>query len=104
MASLRFVADLPPAEEEPLDAYSRAVVAVAERVGPSVANLRGGRGGRGGTAEGGGSGIVVTTDGFILTSAHVVHASARPPRATFADGREVAARVVGADPLSDLAV
>jgi serine protease Do len=104
MPSLRFVSELPPADDEPLDAYSRAVIAVAERLTPSVANLRVRRRVRGGTAEGGGSGVVITSDGFILTSAHVVHGSARPPRASFSDGRDVEARVVGADPLSDLAV
>jgi serine protease Do len=76
-------------EEDVLDAYSRAVTAVAERLSPSVANLRVSRRVRGGRRlAGGGSGVVVTPDGFMLTSAHVV----------------AAAEVVGSDPLSDLAV
>ena len=104
MASLRFVADVPEAEEDPLDAFSRTVVAVAERLAPSVVNLRVTHLVRGRTAMGGGSGVVVTPDGFVLTSAHVVQGSSRPPRAAFNDGREVEARVVGSDPLSDLAV
>jgi serine protease Do len=89
-----------PDEAEALDAYSRVVTRVAESVSPSVANLRVGR--RGG-ATGGGSGVVITPDGFLLTSAHVV-GGARRVRASFVDGRELALRVVGADPLSDLAV
>jgi len=92
VAELEFVS-LP--DEEAFDAYSQAVMRVAERVSPSVASLRG----RGG----GGSGVVVTPDGFLLTSAHVVQ-RARRVTATFTDGREFEATVVGRDPLSDLAV
>src|SRR5919109_3112270 len=82
-------------EEEALDAYSQAVITVAERLAPSVANLR--------LRRGGGSAVVITPDGFMLTSAHVV-ARARRGRASFVDGRELEFGVVGADPLSDLAV
>ena len=92
-------------DEEALDAYSRAVIGVAERVAPSVANLRVSRRVRGGrVVAGGGSGVIVTPDGFMLTSAHVVAASDAPARASFVDGREVEVEVVGTDPLSDLAV
>jgi serine protease Do len=95
----------PVSDEEALDAYSRAVVTVAERLSPSVANLRVSRRVRGGrVATGGGSGVVITPDGFMLTSAHVVAGTDGKVEATFVDGREVAAEVVGADPLSDLAV
>ena len=95
----------PVSDEEALDAYSRAVVTVAERLSPSVANLRVSRRVRGGrVATGGGSGVVITPDGFMLTSAHVVAGADRKVEATFVDGREVSAEVVGADPLSDLAV
>jgi len=88
-----------PSEAEALDAYSRVVSHVAETLAPSVANLRVAR-------RGGGSGVVITPDGFMLTSAHVVESRRGRPRiqATFTDGREVAARVIGSDPLSDLAV
>jgi S1-C subfamily serine protease len=90
---------------DPLDAYSQVVVAVADRVTPSVANLRVSRRVRGGgTAPGGGSGVVITPDGFLVTSAHVVSGTVGPGRASFADGRDVEFAVVGADPLSDLAV
>jgi len=82
-------------DEAALDAYSRTVIAVAERLTPSVGNLR--------VRGGGGSGVVITPDGFLLTSAHVV-ARARGGNASFADGRDLHFDVVGADPLSDLAV
>src|SRR5215210_1655083 len=90
-----------PDEAEALDAYSRVVTFVAESVSPSVVNLRIRRGGRG---TGGGSGVVITPDGFLLTSAHVVGSGRGSVRASFTDGRELALRLVGADPLSDLAV
>lgn len=86
-------------EQEALDAYSTTVSTVAERVLPSVASLRVGRGPRGGA----GSGVVITQDGFLVTSAHVV-AQGRSASATFLDGSEYEVDVVGADPLSDLAV
>jgi serine protease Do len=105
MADLTFISSEEVGEEEALDAYSRAVVTIAEKVSPSVANLRVSRRVRGGRrAVGGGSGVVITPDGFMLTSAHVVAASDGKVEASFVDGREVRAEVVGADPLSDLAV
>jgi serine protease Do len=91
-------------DAEALDAYSRTVTEVAERLGPSVANLRVSRRTRRGRAEGGGSGVVITADGFMLSSAHVVSASDGGGRATFQDGRELRVEVIGSDPLSDLAV
>jgi serine protease Do len=101
---LTFIAAGEVSDEEALDAYSRAVVAVAERLSPSVANLRVSRRVRGGRrAAGGGSGVVITPDGFMLTSAHVVAGSDGRVDA-IVGGREIRAEVVGADPLSDLAV
>jgi serine protease Do len=98
----------PPGEvsdEEALDAYSLAVTTVAERLSPSVANLRVSRRVRGGRIlDGGGSGVVITPDGFTLTSAHVVARTEGQGRASFVDGRELEFQVVGSDPLSDLAV
>ncbi len=92
-------------ELEALDAYSRIVVDVAERLAPSVANLRVMRRGRGGQVPAGaGSAVALTPDGFLLTSAHVVAGPGRGGRASFVDGREVSFRVVGVDRLSDLAV
>ena len=60
--AIRFVAD----ESETLDAYSRVIVSASERLLPSVAHLRGDRGS--------GSGVVISSDGFLVTSAHVVAA------------------------------
>jgi S1-C subfamily serine protease len=87
-----------PDDREALDAYSRVITFVAESLAPSVANLRVGR-------RGGGSGVVITPDGFLLTNAHVV-GERRAPRVTaaFTDGRELTASLVGSDPLTDLAL
>ena len=107
MAELTFISSSPeaPAEEDALDAYSRAVITVAERLAPSVANLRVAHRGRGGRRlNGGGSAVVITPDGFLLTSAHVVARSEGRGRAAFVDGRELRFDVVGSDPHSDLAV
>ena len=94
-----------PAESEALDAYSRTVVAVAEELAPSVANLRVTRPGRGGRLPAGsGSAVVLTGDGFLVTCAHVVAGRGSGGRAAFVDGSEFAFSVVGRDPLSDLAV
>ena len=104
---LTFISSPPNAvtEEEALDAYSLAVTTVAERLSPSVANLRVSRRVRGGRIlDGGGSGVVITPDGFTLTSAHVVARTEGKGRASFVDGRELEFEVVGSDPLSDLAV
>ena len=79
-------------ETEALDAYSRIVTRVAEVIAPSVANLRLTRRGR---VAGGGSGVVITGDGFLLTSAHVVEGPATRIRGTFTDGRELGLRVGG---------
>jgi S1-C subfamily serine protease len=89
-------------EQEALDAYSTTVTSVAQKVLPSVASLRVRRSSR--SFEGGaGSGVVITPDGFLVTSAHVV-AQAGAATASFIDGSEYELDVVGADPLSDLAV
>jgi S1-C subfamily serine protease len=82
-----------------LDAFSAAVIRVADQVLPSVVSLRV----QTRRGVGGGSGSVLTSDGFILTSAHVVD-GARRAVVTFSDGGEVTADVTGRDPLSDLAV
>jgi S1-C subfamily serine protease len=101
------------AESPPLDVYSSIVTAVAERVIPAVASVRiergGGRNAANGGAQGAGSAVAITSDGFLLTSAHVVAGSRgrQPTRtglASFTDGRELPFDVVGSDPLSDLAV
>ena len=88
----------------PLDVYSQIVSSVAQKLTPKVASLRVPRqGSRGGTGESLGSAVVFTGDGFLLTNAHVV-GQANGGTAAFSDGTSVPFRVVGADPLSDLAV
>jgi len=104
VSSIRFADPPLPSEEEALDAYSQVVTSVAERVLGSVASLRISRrlyGGR--QAQGSGSAVSITPDGFLVTSAHVVEGADRG-RASMADGRELRFEVVGRDPLSDLAV
>ena len=86
-----------------LDAYSAAVSSVAETLIPSVASLRVTREMGGWPAAGAGSAVAFTPDGYLVTSAHVVAGSDRG-MAAFVDGRELEFRVVGRDPLSDLAV
>src|SRR4051812_33574706 len=93
-----------PTEDEALDAYSRVITRVARDLAPSVANLRVVRRVRGGrSAVGGGSAVVIAPDGYLVTSAHVVE-GVRRGEASWVDGREARFEVVGADPLSDLAV
>src|SRR5499427_11070668 len=98
--------DSNPLDGNPLDAYSQIVSGVAERLTPKVASLRVPRGGQGagyGRGESLGSGVVFTGDGFLLTNAHVVGKSTSGT-AEFSDGTAAPFRLVGADPLSDLAV
>jgi S1-C subfamily serine protease len=88
--------------ESELDAYSRIVTSVAAEITPKVASLRVPQaGGRGGESQG--SAVVFTPDGFLLTNAHVV-GRASHGTALFSDGTSAPFTVVGADPLSDLAV
>jgi S1-C subfamily serine protease len=91
-------------DAEAFDAYSRTVSGVAERLGPSVAHLSVARRTRRGRREGAGSAFAFAPDGYILTSAHVVAGGDGRVRATFSDGRDLGVEVIGADPLSDLAV
>ena len=96
------------ADQSPLDAYSQVVTGVAAHLTPKVASLRvpqsrsGGPGPRRG-GESLGSGVVFTSDGFLLTNAHVV-GNAQSGTASFGDGISTPFTVVGVDPLSDLAV
>jgi len=92
-------------DSEPLlDAYSRAVVSVVERVGPAVVSIAAGAGPlkRGG-AVGAGSGVIFTPDGYVLTNSHVVH-EATNLGVTLTDGTALRAMLVGDDPVTDLAV
>jgi S1-C subfamily serine protease len=93
-----------PKNEDLLDAFSRAVVGVAEKVGPAVVsiNVQNGRQRsrfRGGTA----SGVIIAQDGFVLTNNHVVE-NAKSLEISLTDGRTVPARIIGTDSATDLAV
>jgi S1-C subfamily serine protease len=102
MAEQLFVGPEAPSELEALDAYSQTVSGVAERLLPSVANLRVGRA-EGRRPEGAGAAVALTSDGLLVTSAHVVERATRGV-AAFADGTQYDIDVVGQDPLSDLAL
>ena len=90
-------------EGDALDAYSSVVTSAAERILPSVASLRVRMERSRRRSEGGGSAVVITPDGFLLTSGHVL-SGARGGRAFLTDGTEYEFEVVGVDPLSDLGV
>jgi S1-C subfamily serine protease len=90
---------------ELLDAYSRAVVAVVDSVGPAVVSISGGKhqSQAAGDQAGAGSGVVIAPDGYILTNEHVIqNASSLEVRLT--DGTGLSATVIGKDPATDLAV
>ena len=103
-----------PAEDQALlDAYSRAVIDVVDRIGPAVVGLAvrapnraSANAGRNGNRGGTGSGVVVAPDGLILTNSHVAGSAGAGGRiaVTTADGQDLQARLVGDDPDTDLAL
>ena len=99
---------VPPEDQALLDAYSRAVIDVVDRVGPAVVGLavRANGGGKDGARGGSGSGVVVAPDGLILTNSHVASAAGAGARiaVTTAEGLDLTARLVGDDPDTDLAL
>ncbi|HEY1325336.1 MAG TPA: trypsin-like peptidase domain-containing protein [Casimicrobiaceae bacterium] len=94
----------PAADGALLDAYSRAVTTAVAQVAPAVAHVRVERAaGRRGSQQGSGSGFIITPDGYLVTNSHVA-GGAGALEVTLPDGRIAAARIVGDDPDSDLAV
>lgn len=95
--------DVPPADDRTLlDAYSRALTSVVDRVGPAVVRVE--RIVEGNDRGGGvGSGVVIAGDGLVLTNSHVVGSAGRV-RLSFAGGGQAEARVLGDDPDTDLAL
>jgi S1-C subfamily serine protease len=88
-----------PRDEAPLDAYSRAVSAVVDRVGPAVVHVES-------VAErsaGTGSGLIIAGDGLVLTNSHVI-AGAKRVRLAFAEAGYAEAHILGDDPDTDLAL
>jgi S1-C subfamily serine protease len=85
-----------PTDDDLLDAYSRAVVSAVDLVGPAVVRIE--------TAHGGGSGVLFTPDGLILTNDHVVERVRDSIKVVFSDGRSARADLIGKDGSVDLAV
>ncbi len=108
-----FTAETPPVPEQPavvpaddqalLDAYSRAVIDVVDRVGPTVVRIDV-RSGENARHSGSGSGVIVAGDGLVLTNSHVIGNASSSINVTTVDGRSLTARVVGNDPDTDLAL
>src|SRR5690242_5594232 len=94
-------------EREALDAYSQAITTAAERAGPAVVKVETNQGrsqpSQGRPQQGIGSGVIFSSDGAVLTNAHVVAGASRVT-VTLPDGRSLPAGVMGAEPNRDLAV
>lgn len=99
------VASADKSDVDLLDAYSRAVITVAEAVGPAVVSISTGRPSKNGEPEtgGAGSGVIIAPDGYVLTNDHVVHGS-KQLVVSLTNGASHAAALVGTDPATDLAV
>jgi S1-C subfamily serine protease len=101
-ATLSEVTASDPGDGPLFDAYSSAVVAAAERLGPSVVSIRTARAASG-RAAGAGSGVGIAPDGYVLTNSHVIQ-QAKSVEVGFASGERQRADVIGADPDTDLAL
>ncbi|MEV7039214.1 trypsin-like peptidase domain-containing protein [Amycolatopsis sp. NPDC051061] len=94
--------DAPKPAQQTGNAPAGSVEAVAQKLSPSVVELQ--VSGQQGAGEG--SGFVISTDGYILTNNHVVEVAANGGQiqAVFQDGKKAAAKVIGRDPTTDIAV
>ena len=90
-------------DDDLLDAYSRAVIAVVDAVGPAVVRVETPPDPAQRKPGGSGSGVIISPDGLILTNSHVVQGE-RAVSVTLTDSRRVEARVLGDDPDTDLAL
>jgi S1-C subfamily serine protease len=99
--------DTAVSESDAFDAYSHIVVSTAEKIGPAVVQVEVTRSIRSRRqsedVQGGGSGVIFTPDGFLVTNSHVVH-EAKRMHVTLSDGRSFSGHLVGEDPHTDLAV
>jgi len=86
-----------------LDAYSEAVVSVVDAVGPSVVSVRTNAQSGRRAGAGAGSGVIIASDGYVLTNSHVVH-GAHELEVSLTDGRRFPATLTGDDPGTDLAL
>jgi len=86
---------VPDVDRSLLDAYSQAIIGAVEQVGPAVVRVE--------VKNGGGSGVLFTPDGFLLTNSHVVDRGGNV-RVTLPDGRSSAAQIIGTDAITDVAV
>jgi S1-C subfamily serine protease len=86
---------VPDFDRSLLDAYSQAIIGAVEQVGPAVVRVE--------VKNGGGSGVLFTPDGFLLTNSHVVDRGGNV-RVTLPDGRSSAAQIIGTDAITDVAV
>ncbi len=86
---------IPDSDRSLLDAYSQAVIGAVEQVAPAVVRVD--------VTGGGGSGVLFTPDGFLLTNSHVVERGG-DIRVMLPDGRSSAAQIIGTDAITDVAV
>lgn len=97
----------PPASAKPAAPTSAQIQQIVEKVRPSLVRIRVVEGvpenGREGKSESFGSGVIISPEGYVVTNHHVA-GNARWLSVTLASKEEVEAKLVGTDPLADIAV